>query len=135
MLKMQAENSAEIAKNLEELGLEKMFKKFAKDMAGNEESKKFGASYLYNELENQRLNIKRQMESGAFRKLPESEQRVLQEKQNLLYDIANSLNDFCSEAFGREKYSVRNTLVNYSKSSKLNIVKTFVRNLSFMRKH
>ena len=46
MLKMQAENSAEIAKNLEELGLEKMFKKFAKDMAGNEESKKFGASYL-----------------------------------------------------------------------------------------
>ena len=75
------------------------------------------------------------MESGAFRKLPESEQRVLQEKQNLLYDIANSLNDFCSEAFGREKYSVRNTLVNYSKSSKLNIVKTFVRNLSFMRKH
>lgn len=134
MLKMQAENSAEIAKNLEELGLEKMFKKFAKDMAGNEESKKFGASYLYNELENQRLSIKRQMESGAFRKLPESEQRVLQEKQNLLYDIADSLNDFCSEAFGREKYSVRNTLVNYSKSSKLNIVKTFVRNLSFMRK-
>lgn len=135
MLKMQAENSAEIAKNLEELGLEKMFKKFAKDMAGNEESKKFGASYLYNELESQRLSIKRQMESGSFRKLPESEQRVLQEKQNLLYDIADSLNDFCSEAFGREKYSVRNTLVNYSKSSKLNIVKTFVRNLSFMRKH
>ena len=134
MLKMQAENSAEIAKNLEELGLEKMFKKLAKDMAGNEESKKFGASYLYNELENQRLSIKRQMESGAFRKLPESEQRVLQEKQDLLYDIADSLNDFCSEAFGREKYSVRNTLVNYSKSSKLNIVKTFVRNLSFMRK-
>ena len=135
MLKMQAENSAEIAKNLEELGLEKMFKKFAKDMAGNEESKKFGASYLYNELENQRLSIKRQMESGAFRKLPESEQRVLQEKQNLLYDISDSLNDFCSEAFGGEKYSVRNTLINYSKSSKLNIVKTFVRNLSFMRKH
>ena len=135
MLKMQAENSAEIAKNLEELGLEKMFKKFAKDMAGNEESKKFGDSYLYNELENQRLSIKRQMESGAFRKLPESEQRVLQEKQNLLYDISDSLNDFCSEAFGGEKYSVRNTLINYSKSSKLNIVKTFVRNLSFMRKH
>ena len=134
MLKMQAENSAEIAKNLEELGLGKMFKKFAKDMAGNEESKKFGASYLYNELESQRLSIKRQMESGSFRKLPESEQRVLQEKQDLLYDIADSLNDFCSEAFGREKYSVRNTLVNYSKSSKLNIVKTFVRNLSFMRK-
>ncbi len=135
MLKMQAENSAEIAKNLEELGLEKMFKKFAKDMAGNEESKKFGASYLYNELENQRLSIKRQMESGAFRKLPESEQRVLQEKQNLLYDISDSLIDFCSEDFGGEKYSVINTLINYSKSSKLNIVKTFVRNLSFMRKH
>ena len=117
MLKTQAENSAEIAKNLKELKLEGMFKKFAKDMAGDEESRRFGASYLYNELKKQW-----------------SERQDLYVKRDLLFNIKDSLNDFCSEAFGKEKYDVRYDLANYSKSNKLNIVKTLVRNLSFMRK-
>ena len=134
MLKTQAENSAEIAKNLKELKLEAMFKKFTKDMAGDEESRRFGASYLYNELNKQWMKLKTYSESSDFRRLPKSEQQNLLIKEDLLFNISDSLNDFCSEAFGKEKYEVRHTLVNYSKNSKLNIVKTLVRNLSFMRK-
>ena len=135
MLKTQAENSAEVAKNLEELSLDKMFKKFAKDMAGSKENRKFGASYLYNELERQRMKIRSKMEKSDFRRLSESEQKALREKENLLYDIMDSLNTFSGHVFNLEKSSARNMLVNYSKSSKPNIVKTLVRNLSFMRKH
>ena len=134
MLKTQAENSAEIAKNLKELKLEAMFKKFTKDMAGDEESRRFGASYLYNELNKQWMKLKTYSESSDFRRLPKSEQQNLLIKEDLLFNISDSLNDFCSEAFGKEKYEVRHTLVNYSKNSELNIVKTLVRNLSFMRK-
>ena len=135
MLKTQAENSAEVAKSLEELSLDKMFKKFAKDMAGSKENRKFGASYLYNELERQRMKIRSKMEKSDFRRLSESEQKALREKENLLYDIMDSLNTFSGHVFNLEKSSARNMLVNYSKSSKPNIVKTLVRNLSFMRKH
>lgn len=134
MLKTQAENSAEIAKNLKELKLETMFKKFAKDMTGDEESRKFGASYLYNELKKQWRDVKSYTESSAFRSLSKSERQDLYVKRDLLFNISDSLNDFCSEAFGKEKYDVRYDLANYSKSNKLNIVKTLVRNLSFMRK-
>ena len=134
MKEMQAENSAEIAKDLRELNLEGMFKRFSKDMAGDDENKLFGASYLYRELNSEFMKLKKKIEDSSFRKLPAEEQREAETKRDLLYNISDSLNDFCSKAFQKQKYNIRQSLLNYAKSTKKNIIRTLVRNLSFMRK-